>query len=101
MGSAGWMYRAGIEGILGIRRVGGELIVEPCLPDAWPGFEARVREASTLYEISVTAPAAADLLTSSAMLDGAAVTLIDGCLRVPLDGVPPSSLARRGAPAEP
>ena len=85
-GSAGWMYRAGIEGILGIRRVGGELIVEPCLPAAWPGFEAEVRVASTRYEISVTAPAAGDPPTSTALLDGAAVTLTDGCLRVPLDG---------------
>ncbi len=85
-GSAGWMYRAGIEGILGIRRAGGELIVEPCLPAAWPGFEARVQVASTLYEISVTAPAAGDHLTCTALLDGAAVTLTDGCLRVPLDG---------------
>ena len=41
-GSAGWMYRAGVEGILGIRREGAFLVVDPCIPAAWPGFEATV-----------------------------------------------------------
>src|SRR3990167_4628440 len=37
-GAAGWMYRAGIEGILGIRREGAWLIVAPCISAAWPAF---------------------------------------------------------------
>ncbi|WP_206604040.1 GH36-type glycosyl hydrolase domain-containing protein [Chimaeribacter californicus] len=36
-GSAGWMYRAGLEGILGLTRAGDTLILNPCLPVAWPG----------------------------------------------------------------
>lgn len=39
-GAAGWMYQAGIEGILGIRREGSTLIVCPNIPDTWPGFSA-------------------------------------------------------------
>ncbi len=39
-GSAAWMYRAGVEGILGIRREGASILVDPCIPAAWPGFEA-------------------------------------------------------------
>ena len=39
-GSAGWMYRAGVEGILGIRREGDFLVIDPCIPDAWPGFRS-------------------------------------------------------------
>ncbi len=31
-GSAGWMYRAGIEGILGLTRSGDALLLDPCLP---------------------------------------------------------------------
>ena len=38
-GSAGWMYRAGIEGILGIRLQGDSLLLDPGIPTAWPGFE--------------------------------------------------------------
>ena len=55
-GSAGWMYRAGIEGILGIRREGAFLIVDPCIPAAWPGFEATVRLGATRYDIHVENP---------------------------------------------
>lgn len=52
-GSAGWMYRAGIEGILGIRREGSELILSPCIPDDWPGFEAQVVVGESRYCIQV------------------------------------------------
>ncbi len=40
-GSAGWMYRAGVEGILGIARAGRFLIVNPRIPAAWEGFSAQ------------------------------------------------------------
>ena len=42
-GAAGWMYRAGVEGILGIRREGEFLIIAPRIPQAWPGFSATIR----------------------------------------------------------
>jgi cyclic beta-1,2-glucan synthetase len=35
-GAAGWMYRAGLEAILGIERRGDRLRIDPCLPSAWP-----------------------------------------------------------------
>ncbi len=38
-GSAGWMYRAGLEWILGFRLQGAALLLDPCIPRAWPGFE--------------------------------------------------------------
>lgn len=41
-GSAGWMYRAGIEGILGLSRSGDRLLIAPCLPKHWPRIEATV-----------------------------------------------------------
>jgi cyclic beta-1,2-glucan synthetase len=39
-GSAGWLYRAAVEGILGIRREGNRLFVRPVLPSEWTGFTA-------------------------------------------------------------
>ena len=42
-GSAGWLLRAGVEAILGIRREGGRLLVSPALPSAWPGYSATLR----------------------------------------------------------
>ena len=38
-GSAGWLYRAGLEAILGFRVHGTVLAIDPCLPKAWPGYE--------------------------------------------------------------
>jgi cellobiose phosphorylase len=38
-GSAGWLYRAGLEAILGFRVRGELLAIDPRLPRAWPGYE--------------------------------------------------------------
>ena len=84
-GSAAWMLRAGVEGILGIRREGANLVVEPCIPEAWPGFEATVVVASTRIAIFVTRADAAPNQAWSALLDGAALAHIGG-FRVRLDG---------------
>ena len=37
-GSAGWMYRAGVESILGLRRRGDTFVVDPCVPSSWPEY---------------------------------------------------------------
>ena len=55
-GAAGWMYRAGIEGILGMRREGAFLVVDPCIPPEWPGYEATVKVGDTRYDIRVVSP---------------------------------------------
>ena len=52
-GSSGWMYRLGIEAILGIRRVAGGLRIDPQLPSDWPGFEATYRFEGATYYIRV------------------------------------------------
>ena len=41
-GSAGWMYRAGLEWMLGFRLRGTTLVIDPCVPKSWPGFDDRV-----------------------------------------------------------
>jgi cyclic beta-1,2-glucan synthetase len=55
-GSAGWMYRIGIEEILGLRRRGTVFEVSPCIPAAWPGFSITWRFGKTRYEIEVLNP---------------------------------------------
>ncbi|WP_145587496.1 GH36-type glycosyl hydrolase domain-containing protein [Yersinia rochesterensis] len=85
-GSAGWMHRAGIEGILGIRREGQELVINPCIPASWPGFEATINLANTRYAIRVESPAQRCQGISSATLNGSPISYqLDG-LRVALDG---------------
>jgi cyclic beta-1,2-glucan synthetase len=52
-GSAAWMYRSGIEAILGITRQGDYIALAPRLPAAWEGFEAIIRVGAAVYEIKV------------------------------------------------
>ncbi|MDP1697541.1 MAG: glucoamylase family protein [Xanthomonadaceae bacterium] len=70
-GSAGWLYRLMVESLLGLRREGARLFIEPCLPDAWPGFSLAYRFGETVYRIEVTQLAASDAgVHSRTSLDG-------------------------------
>src|SRR5690606_30263513 len=42
-GAAGWMYQAGIEWILGLRRRGTRLYISPCIPSEWPEYSVHYR----------------------------------------------------------
>jgi len=52
-GSAGWLYRCGIEALLGLRKRGDTLEIHPAIPADWPGFEVRYVHGSAVYNISV------------------------------------------------
>ena len=69
-GSAGWMYQAGLEWILGIRQRGAMLFVDPCIPKNWPRFDAVFRYRTASYEISVENPRGANHGVSRIVLDG-------------------------------
>ncbi|MDA5548136.1 glycosyl transferase [Yersinia massiliensis] len=85
-GSAGWMYRAGIEGLLGIRRQGEELVINPCIPASWQGFEATINLADTRYIIRVESPSQRCQGIHSATLNGVVVSSHSDGLHVALDG---------------
>ncbi len=55
-GSAAWLYRTGIESMLGLRRRGATFAVSPCIPSSWPAFEIRWTTSGTVYRITVTNP---------------------------------------------
>jgi cyclic beta-1,2-glucan synthetase len=52
-GSAAWLYRAGLESILGFRKEGNYLSLLPCIPKAWSSFEIIYKHRSSRYEIVV------------------------------------------------
>ncbi|MEO8064033.1 MAG: glucoamylase family protein [Pseudomonadota bacterium] len=65
-GSAGWLYRAGLESILGFKLRENQLTLAPCIPTNWPGFSITYRHRGSVYEISVErqpAPGATAQLT--------------------------------------
>jgi cyclic beta-1,2-glucan synthetase len=55
-GSAGWMYRVALDGILGVWVSRGRLRIDPCIPRAWIGYEAAVRIGQAEYAITVENP---------------------------------------------
>jgi cyclic beta-1,2-glucan glucanotransferase len=71
-GSAGWMYRAGLESILGLRRRGTTFIVDPCIPSTWTEYEIVWRFLDTRYEITVSNPDRRCRGVFKAELDGVA-----------------------------
>ena len=69
-GSAGWMYRAGLEWILGFKLRGTDLIIDPCIPKTWPGFTIAYRYHSARYEIAIENPNGVNRGVSRLVLDG-------------------------------
>lgn len=55
-GSAAWLYRAGLESILGFRKQGTTLLIDPCIPRNWPGFGMTFQYHASRYEIQVDNP---------------------------------------------
>jgi cyclic beta-1,2-glucan synthetase len=86
-GSAGWMQRAGIESILGLRLQGESLQLDPCIPTTWPRFELTLRYRTARYEIIVENPDAVSRGIARAEFDDTAI--VERPLRVPLqdDGI--------------
>ena len=70
-GAAGWLYRAGLESILGFRKQGAALRIDPCIPREWKRFEITYRHGSTLYRIAVENPKGVCRGVSRISLDGA------------------------------
>ena len=52
-GSAGWFYRVGITEILGLKKNGDILRIEPAMPVAWEKYNVTYHYMDTTYEIEV------------------------------------------------
>ncbi|MDU1855758.1 MAG: glycosyl transferase, partial [Clostridium baratii] len=53
-GTAGWMYKVGLENILGFTKYKGEgYKINPCVPSEWSGFEINVNNEKEQYKIIV------------------------------------------------
>ncbi|MFZ1411178.1 MAG: glucoamylase family protein [Micropruina sp.] len=72
-GAAGWMYRAGLEAILGIKREGATLRIEPCLPPEWDEADVSYRFGDSTYEITIAADCPNPRRVARVLVDGVAV----------------------------
>ena len=69
-GSAGWMYQAALEALLGFQVARETFSIDPCIPTQWSGFSLVWQRGRTRYEVTVTNPHKATRGVSSATLDG-------------------------------
>lgn len=69
-GSASWMYRAGLESILGFKLRGDRLQIDPCIPRSWREYEITYRRGPTTYQIVVDNPHGLNRGVARIELDG-------------------------------
>ena len=77
-GSAAWMYRAGLESILGIQVRGERLHLAPCIPDSWPGYEVTLKRGRSMYTVAVTNPEGVQTGIVALTLDGVVLNPVAG-----------------------
>jgi len=88
-GSSCWMLRAAVESILGLQVMEGSiLVVDPCIPDDWPGYAARWRnpQDDAEFTIRVTVAGGRPETVTQVHLDGAPLTPVGGAAVIPLPG---------------
>jgi len=86
-GSAAWLYRAGLEWILGCRTRGATLLLDPCVPRAWTEFHVSLRYRGTRYEIAFENPGGVNQGLVTLQLDGAELVPRPGVVPLVDDGL--------------
>ena len=74
-GSGGWNYIAATQWILGVRPAFDGLIIDPCIPAQWPGFEVVRKWRGATFHITVKNPDGVQKGVRSISLDGKTTTL--------------------------
>jgi cyclic beta-1,2-glucan synthetase len=85
-GSSGWMFRVGLESVLGFSIENGtHIVLAPRVPDDWPEFSIRYNAPDGgRYEIMVRNPQRAAAQVVSVTLNGAPLEVTAGVARIPL-----------------
>ncbi|MFC4779481.1 GH36-type glycosyl hydrolase domain-containing protein [Paenibacillus sp. GCM10023252] len=68
-GASGWMYQAGLEWIVGIRRRGLRLHLKPCVPSSWPELTIQYRYGDSTYHLHVLNPSRKSAGISKLVID--------------------------------
>jgi cellobiose phosphorylase len=84
-GSAAWLYRVGLEAILGFGLQGKRLEFNPCVPPGWAGYEVTYRHRSTTYHILVDNSAGFGRGIRGVSVDGRKVS--DSAIELVDDGI--------------
>ncbi|MDP9176783.1 MAG: carbohydrate-binding protein [Gemmatimonadota bacterium] len=97
-GSGSWMYRVGLEAILGFTKRGNTLEMDPCIPASWPEFSVTYRCGSSSYLITVRNPHGVERGVATTTLDG---TPLSGSVPLSHDGESHEVIVTLGLPIPP
>lgn len=82
-GSASWLYRVGLEAILGFTKKGNTLEINPCIPSDWKQFTIEYRYETSTYSIVVRNPDGVQNGVASVTVDG---QIVDRVIPLMSDG---------------
>ncbi len=93
-GAASWIYRVWLEEVIGFKRRGEKLRVDPVIPADWPSFRVKYRYRGSFYDITVDNPEHVSQGVVSVEVDGASVE--EKVIALRDDGQPHTVLVRLG-----
>ncbi len=86
-GSAGWMFRVGVESLLGITVLDGTVLrLAPCIPAEWPGFRLQWCVPGSDRDVLLTVEQRRDGGPTEAFANGERLVPAEGALLIPLAG---------------
>ncbi|MCU0463544.1 MAG: cellobiose phosphorylase [Anaerolineae bacterium] len=94
-GSASWMYRLGVEALLGFKREGNRLLIDPCIPCDWESYDLTYRDGETVYHLHIRNPEKLNRGVVQVTMDGH--ILSDGTIDLISDGLQHEIEIRLGA----
>jgi len=98
-GAAAWAWRLGVEAILGIKRVGDELEIDPRIPRDWTECRVVMRFPGGTFEIRIENPDRIGSGVREIFVDDQKVD--ERTLRIPVDGREHAAVVRLGGSLEP
>jgi cellobiose phosphorylase len=73
-GTAPWMFYAGVEFILGVKPDYDGIVINPCIPNMWEGFNVTREYQGATYKIKVINPDGVEHGVKKVVVDGKAIT---------------------------
>ncbi len=72
-GSSGWMYKVVLEDILGFRKEGDKLFINPSIPKDWDEYRIRYSYGDSIYNIEIKNPKGVNTGVSRISVDGSII----------------------------
>ena len=80
-GASSWMYRVGLQHILGFNKQGNKLMINPSIPKSWREYKIEYQYMDTKYNIEVKNPEQVNTGVRSIIMNG---NIREGSMEIPL-----------------